>query len=166
MPQEAASFVHDLLQDSRLMGFVFVHENEDEEGRFEGATLSLGRKVQGSTRHRDRVDLVIESRISPRPSEIDRFRVFVDPFRGPGEPLWSWSHHGEMPMGVESLLDGLADASWSWADDPTRVWSHWSTKYIEYFGPRRWALPTSRFAHDGALRMPMLESDADGRGAA
>ena len=44
--------------------------------------------------------------------------------------------------GIRSLS---ASISWDWAEDQQRIWGHWVTQYIDYFGPRRGTVQKSFF---------------------
>ena len=62
LDRETSQYIRELHQDPRLMGFIFVHDSTDEGKAYEGVTFSLGRIAAGKTHHRDRLDLIVESR--------------------------------------------------------------------------------------------------------
>jgi hypothetical protein len=146
MPAAASQFIDELLaQRERLMGFIFVYEYEDGGTQYEGVNLSFGRKATHEPRYRDRFDLILESPVFDGISRgLQRMRVYVDPYNGQKEPLWSAQ---QSPRGTAAarLFDHLAAISWQWADDPQRIWDHWTSAYIDYFGPRRLVLQKSYF---------------------
>lgn len=128
----------DLVNDSNLRAFVFVHDVVDNVGRFEGATLSLGRPVPASPRHRDRFDLIVESSvIDGRSVGICRVRAFVDPFRTPIGDNPPRSFTSQSPgEPAASLFVALAHLYARYRDVPEKAWQHWTQDYIDYFGPR------------------------------
>ena len=147
MPEEAAAFIDDLLADasrSALMGFVFVHEFTENDNRFEGVTLSFGRVKD--KRFRDRFDLIFEAPVGAAGvGEFSRLRVFVDPYLGVGEPAWTTTVDPVAAPASKALFDRLAELSWDWAGEDARIWDHWTSAYIEYFGPRQWPAEQSHF---------------------
>jgi hypothetical protein len=149
MPAEAREFCDELLGDrDHLMGFLFVHEFSEQGRHFEGATLSLGRV--NDRRYRDRLDIILESPVEAESGTgLGRLRVFVDPFRGVAAPLWRTSVEPVGSGAATELFDLLSDASWDWADQPERLWDHWTSAYIDYFGPRRWPMRRSHFHVQG-----------------
>lgn len=154
MPDEARHFCTELLQGrEELLGFVFVHELEEPNGsRFEGVTLSLGRI--NAKRYRDRLDLILESPLQDGYSTgLGRIRLYVDPYQEERkEPLWQRALQGSnLGTGAaQRLFAELADASWQWAEQPERLWDHWTSAYIDYFGPRQWGMTHSYFFLPGA----------------
>lgn len=147
MPESARAFADDLLaQRERLMGFLFVHEVTEEGEKFEGATLSLGRLAADKPRHRDRLDLIVESPVREGESVgFGRIRAFVDPFRGRTGPLWTCVKKGPHQPATERLFERLAEASHAWVGDADREWEHWTSAYVDYFGPRQWSMDRSFF---------------------
>ncbi|MEK6748260.1 MAG: hypothetical protein AABY83_03525 [Pseudomonadota bacterium] len=143
---ETRRFVDDLLRDTQnIMGFIFVHEITEGNTRFEGATLSLGR-VSGR-RYRDRLDIIVESRIEDERSlGLSRVRIFVDPYRRETKDvLWQGVVQEDWHASAQTLFDSLSNISFLWAQDPQRLWQHWTSAYIDYFGPRQWQLDSSLF---------------------
>ncbi|MDG4596104.1 MAG: hypothetical protein P9F75_10535 [Candidatus Contendobacter sp.] len=147
MPAPARAFVDDLLaRRDRLMGFVFIQEFTDAGRRFEGGVLSLGRRAAEQPRYRDRLDLILESPVVEGHSQgLARLRVFVDPHLGKKEPLWSTTVEPVHGVASGDLFERLAALSWDWARRPERVWDHWTSAYIDYFGPRQWLMRKSYF---------------------
>ena len=64
LDEESSRFVREVHQDARLIGFIFVHDSQDQGKKYEGITFSFGRVAAGQTQNRDRVDLIVESEIS------------------------------------------------------------------------------------------------------
>jgi hypothetical protein len=147
MPAPARAFVDDLLAHrDRLMGFVFIQEFTDAGRRFEGGVLSLGRRAADQPRYRDRLDLILESPVVEGHSQgLARLRVFVDPYLGKKEPLWSTTVEPVHGVAGAGLFTRLATLSWDWARRPERLWDHWTSAYIDYFGPRQWLMRKSYF---------------------
>lgn len=145
LPAEALAFVDELLADPELMGFIFVHEYRADGRLFEGATLSLGRKRE--RRYRDRFDLILESEVTDGDSRgLSRIRLYIDPYvAGVREPLYTAV--AEPPAGAEaqSLFARLSEISWEWEGLGDKVWDHWTSAYIDYFGPRQFILRESFF---------------------
>ncbi|MDH4274016.1 MAG: hypothetical protein OEW08_03145 [Gammaproteobacteria bacterium] len=144
--EEAREFAHDLLTDTQhLMGFVFVHEITENKLRYEGATLSLGR-INGR-RYRDRLDIIVESRIENEESlGLSRVRIFIDPYRRETKDiLWEGVINSDWNAAAYALFDSLSKVSLAWAEDTQRWWQHWTVAYIDYFGPRQWRLTKSLF---------------------
>ena len=144
MPENADSFIQELLSDPELMGFIFVHEFEKEGQRFEGATLSFGRKT--GRRYRDRLDLIVEAPIDGGSiGALSRLRIFIDPYRGIKPPLWESALDASTSAPAASLYAELGRLSHDWAHDADKLWDHWTSRYIDYFGPRRWPLSNTPF---------------------
>jgi len=145
MPSSAKYFVEQLLADEKhLMGFLFVHDFNDNGQQYEGVTLSLGRVKD--KKFRDRIDLIFESPVENGSSQgFSRIRVFIDPYMGAKEPLWSCAVSEKMSHSAFELFDKLSTCSWDWAEKKERVWQHWTSNYIDYFGPRSKPLSLSYF---------------------
>lgn len=133
-----AQFVGDLLTDPGLRGFVFVHDILDGGRLYEGATVSLGRVVRGSPRHRDRLDIIVEREVVGGASvSPGRMRAYVDPFvRLP-------DRHSPVALGPAalgaagtSLFEELSAFYARYQRVPEKAWRHWTQDYIDYFGPR------------------------------
>ena len=155
IPGEGRAFFKDLFDDPTRLGFTFYHNREDEENvQYEGLTISLGRKVEGDQKFRDRFDIILEDRRDRGAVDgaLDRVRVYSTP--------WSqWSDKQTFLLNVErgSGLEGpLLEASQDaydaasrfydeWKSVEARQWSHWSTQFISYFGSRSFIPMASRF---------------------
>ena len=144
IPVAALDFITELTGDANLMGFIFCHEYQKDGRRWEGATLSLGRK--NNRRYRDRFDVIVESEIIDGISVgLSRIRFYVDPYSGkPGPPLWQTDMKPVSETAIQ-LFSHLSEASWTWAAQAERNWDHWTSRYIDYFGPRQFDLPQSYF---------------------
>ncbi len=151
IPTVASRFVDQLLGDPEsLMGFVFVHEYFKDGQSYEGVNLSLGRRTDDNPRYRDRFDLILESPIENGQSQgLSRARVYIDPYLETPKPLWSASTQVNMSASAINLFQHLTNISWDWAKDPARIWDHWTSAYIDYFGPRQLFLQKSYFYLDG-----------------
>lgn len=145
MPGAAKKFTDDLLADENLMGFVFLQEFSEDGRRYESATLSFGRRTQ--KRYRDRIDLILEAPIEGAAvGAFSRLRVFVDPYAEQKQPIWQKTFDDVSSAGATDLFAHLGALSWQWAGDKSRLWDHWTSRYIDYFGPRQWSLEQSHFA--------------------
>jgi len=148
VPDEARKFVADLLADSdRLMGFVFLSEYEEDGDHYETATLSLGCKNSSSARHRDRFDIVLDAPVVEKAVKpVSRVRLFIDPHTPDQmEPIYSAVVGSPLPEHAVTLFAVLARLSSDWAEDETKVWDHWTSKYVEYFGERQHEQEGSHF---------------------
>ncbi|MFO1349296.1 MAG: hypothetical protein U1F68_00885 [Gammaproteobacteria bacterium] len=167
MPEPVRAFAAALLAEREaLMGFIFVHETTDTDGRrFESVNLSLGRRALGQPRYRDRLDLVFDSPvINGESTGFARLRIYADPYRaGAKEALWSTVLEQRFDAPAIALFQRLATLSWEWAELPGRAWNHWTSAYIDYFGPRQWAVRKSYFFVPGA---PEARIGPAGRSAA
>lgn len=145
LPSEAGDFIHQLLSDETLMGFIFCHEYQQDGCRWEGATLSLGRK--NNRRYRDRLDIILESEIiDSKSTGLSRIRVYVDPYTDkPAPPLWQ-AETSPQTATTAQLYALLSEASWTWPAEKDRHWDHWTSRYIDYFGSRQFELSQSYFA--------------------
>jgi hypothetical protein len=137
-------FVADLLNDPSRMAFTFYHNNSTEDGRqYEGLTVSIGRKVPGDLTKRDRLDLILEDqRVGGAvDGRVDRLRLYVCPWGTYG--LDRRFHLCERNAFTPEEL-GVVQATYQqcvrhynqWKTEESRQWSHWSVRYIDYFGPR------------------------------
>lgn len=145
MPSSAQHFVSDLLDaKEQLMGFLFVHDYQDPDDQqtYEGITLSLGRVKD--KKYRDRIDLIFESPVVDNRSQgLSRVRVYIDPYMGAKEPLWTYTLEQNLGHQAFSCFDQLAQCSWDWAENDNKLWNHWTENYIDYFGPRKQAFSMS-----------------------
>jgi len=145
MPGVAKKYVEELLNDRDLMGFVFLQEFSEDGQRYESANLSFGRKTQ--KRYRDRLDLIFEAPIDgDTVGAFSRLRVFVDPYAEQKEPIWQKTFENVASDNAGKLFAHLSELSWQWASDKARIWDHWTSRYIDYFGPRQWPVDQSHFA--------------------
>ncbi len=158
---EAARFCTDLRADPLLMGFLFLQENEVDGMPCEGITLSLGRKVQ--RRYRDRLDLRFDlPRNALEEATALRCTLYVDPWRDDVTPPLLERRLDPAP-GLAEAFDRLSALGWQWHSDTSRIWDHWTSRYIDYFGPRRQLHSPSHLPMSGGERLPSLQGT---RGAA
>jgi len=160
MPSSARKFVEELLADeAHLMGFLFVHDYQQEGQQYEGVTFSLGRVKD--KRYRDRIDLIFESPVNDGVSQgFSRIRVYIDPFMGVKEPLWSCLIDKDLSAQAQHLFEQLSNASWAWAEQEERLWNHWTSDYIDYFGPREQMLEMS-YLHQPELPESRIRLDEE-----
>ncbi|MDH5218054.1 MAG: hypothetical protein OEX19_10180, partial [Gammaproteobacteria bacterium] len=131
--------------------FLFAQESTDEDGiRYEGMNISLGRV--NAKRYRDRLDIIIESRIVDNKSVgPSRIRVYLDPYdKNRKAALWTFQADEIKSEDTKNLFNDLAAVSWLWAQNKSRRWDHWTSKYIDYFGPRQWNPDSTYFFHETA----------------
>lgn len=148
MPDEPRQFIEELLNgEIAPLGFVFFQEFNEGGNLHEGSVLSYGRINKENRRYRDRLDLILESPVNDGFSKgLARLRIYVDPFNEQDKkPLWQNVIDNPVNPLTHQLFDYLADVSWAWAADKNRIWQHWITEYIDYFGPRQWAMQSSYF---------------------
>ena len=144
----SSRFVRALHLDPHLMGFVFVHDGRDEEHVYEGVTLSFGRVASGRVRHRDSLDLILESEIKHGHSQgLSRVRGYVDPFKSPikKHPARVFSHQPPHTKEAQELFLEAVQLDPCWLEDAGRSWQHWTQRYINYFGPRTTSAHNSCF---------------------
>lgn len=142
-PAAYRTFVTDLLQDPALMVFTFYHNHSSTHGQYEGLTLSFGRKVPGDPSKRDRLDIVLEDkRVNGRvDGQVDRLRLYICPW---SEYENNQNHFmleqkdlaGHQSGSAQVLYGSCVRHYHDWKSDESRQWSHWSARYIDYFGPR------------------------------
>ena len=151
MEEPYESFVGDLFEDPSCMVFTFYHNSQGEEDQLEGLTLSFGRKVKGDMSKRDRLDIILEDRRvnGAVDRDVNRVRVYVCP--------WETYENKEFYLReVASLSPAQYEAAQKlyehavtyyhrWKGEESRQWSHWSTRYIDYFGPREFIPQGSSF---------------------
>lgn len=141
LPEATTAFIADLLSAEpqkrrKLMGFLFYQEIEVDGRLVEAVTLSLGR-VNGK-RHRDRLDLIFEAPLDREiAAQLSRIRLYVDPFMGVGRPLAHIELCGTDAEAHSHALTALGALYSDWAPTKGAVWDHWTSRYIDYFGPRR-----------------------------
>jgi hypothetical protein len=152
-PTRYRDFVSDLLGDPGRMAFTFYHNHTTENGtQYEGLTLSLGRRVAEDLTKRDRLDVVLEDkrtggRVDGR---VDRLRIYVCPWSTYQEGrTFHLSDRTDFNADERALAQALYQACvrkyHQWKTDQSRQWSHWSARYIDYFGPRRFIPQGSSF---------------------
>jgi hypothetical protein len=137
------SFARGLLADPALMAFTFYHNHDGGGAQHEGLTLSFGRRIEGEASRRDRLDLILEDRrqCGRVDGRIDRIRFFICPWT---EYQNRKDHYSLEMTEIDPTTLGLAQELYqscvahyhAWKCDEGRQWSHWSARYIEYFGPR------------------------------
>ncbi len=154
VPPAYQGFATELLADHRaLMVFTFYHNHDSADGQHEGLTLSFGRKVATDLSKRDRLDLILEDRrVDGRvDGRIDRVRLYVCPWAEYRRAKAHFSMvQNEPSPGVhapaQELYESCVRHYHSWKSDETRQWSHWSARYIDYFGPRSFIPVGSSFS--------------------
>jgi hypothetical protein len=152
-PEKYQAFASELLADPSLMLFTFYHNHDSGTAQHEGLTLSFGRKVAADPSKRDRLDLILEDRrVNGRvDGRLDRVRLYICP--------WSEYQHdkahfafelsdpaADLMPAAQSLYESCVRHYHNWKGDETRQWSHWSARYIDYFGPRSFIPVGSSFA--------------------
>lgn len=144
VPESYYNFAEDLLADPERMAFSFYHTHTSPGGsQSEGLTISIGRRVKQDPTKRDRLDVIVEdSRWNGGvDGKADRLRVYFCPWNRYGAdrsffvlelnrektPIWE---------GVDTLYESCVKHYHLWKEDESRQWSHWSSRYIDYFGAR------------------------------
>ncbi|MGZ4980496.1 MAG: hypothetical protein ACXWE4_04325 [Methylobacter sp.] len=148
MPSMVRQFISELLNDGQPpMGYVFFQEFTEQESHYEGAVISYGRISKQSKRHRDRLDVILESAVTDGCSQgLSRMRIYVDPYYAEDkQPLWQGVITPPVHADTLRLFEHLAGLSWAWEGDINRTWNHWIIDYIDYFGPRQWPMRKSFF---------------------
>ncbi len=151
MPSEQSEFVSELMGDPQLMGFVFCQDLVEGEQRYETVTASFGRVSSVSRRFRDRLDVILDSNVHDgHRVGLARLRVFVDPFQQPiaAHTPWSAVVDGPRAAGTERLLEQLAAFDRRFEANAEKRWDHWTSRYVEYFGPRQHRVEGSMFPDD------------------
>jgi hypothetical protein len=149
MPEDAGAYIEDLLDDApesrqQLMGFLFFHEIIDGDQIHEGVTLSFGRKHQ--KRYRDRLDFVFEAPVNDgQAGSFSRLRIYVDPFQGVKPPLWETECDSVSLPVAPTAFNRLCAVYKEWQSVQGRPWDHWTSAYIDHFGPRRHFVENSHF---------------------
>jgi hypothetical protein len=145
IPAPALDFADNLINHcDSLMAFIFVHEFTEDGQLYEGATLSLGCK--NNKRYRDRLDIIVESAVVDGVSQgFKRLRVFVDPYTGDKAPLWSRTLFPDTDSPSAELFERLSEISVDWQFQKDKRWDHWTSDYIDYFGPREKFIKNSFF---------------------
>lgn len=140
LPGPYREFIESLRADPARMAFTFYHNHRLGEDRYEGLTLSLGRKASTDKTKRDRLDLILEDQCidGKVDGRVDRVSLYLNPWDLYSEGAWLtrvWTGT-EAPEGAQALYAACLAKYRDWKDDPARQWQHWSIRYIEYFGPR------------------------------
>ena len=148
IPDDALAFMQNILDESeRLMGFVFISEYTEGGSIYESATLSFGCKVKDNPRGRERFDIIFDCPIVDGQTQaLSRVRLYVDPYRdGEKEPLYQCNINSPVSEDLMVLFEQLCDCSWQWHDKPEKIWHHWTSNYIDYFGERQVNMQSSHF---------------------
>jgi hypothetical protein len=146
--KDALIFTQNILHNQkRLMGFLFVSEYTENGQHYESATLSLGCKVKDNPRARERFDIIFDCPIINGQVQIlSRIRLYIDPYReGEKEPLYQSAIDGPFHSQLALLFEQLCDCSWQWHDQSSKLWNHWTSNYIDYFGTRQINTSASHF---------------------
>lgn len=145
------SFLDDLFGDPSLMAFTFYHNSDTGDTQYEGLTLSLGRKILDDRTKRDRVDIVLEDLRNDGQVDgiVDRARVYVCPWETYKDKKFFLHEdrdlQGEKAKLTQDLYAHAVGYYHRWKADEGRQWSHWSTRYIDYFGARTFIPKGSSF---------------------
>jgi hypothetical protein len=160
MPAAAVEFADTLIHRCEgLMAFIFVHEFTEDGELYEGATLSLGCK--NNKRYRDRLDIIVEAPVIDGNSQgFKRLRVFVDPYTGDKAPLWSKVSYPAAGLPSSDLFARLAEISHDWQVISANHWNHWTSDYIDYFGPRETHLAKSFFYQPVSVGQNLVNIDS------
>ena len=111
-------------------------------------TYSFGRRTPKEPRFRDRFDLIVESEIIAGESRgLSRVRLYVDPFVRPLEshPARVLLAEAQLSPACAELFDRASQLHRQWSLRVDKQWHHWTSDYIDYFGPRAVAVPGSFF---------------------
>lgn len=139
---EHQSFIDDLLNDPKRMVFTFYHNMDDEGVQSEGMTLSLGRKIPLDKTKRDRLDIILEDRRvdGAVDQRVDRVRIYLCPWSGYQDKQFHLTDIDDLEAPQQQAAQALYEHAIAyyhqWKGDEARQWSHWSARYIDYFGPR------------------------------
>ncbi len=143
IPPDYRDFVKDLQADPLRMAFTFYHNNWSENEQYEGLTISMGRKLPDDRTKRDRIDMILEDRRvdGKVDGKVDRIRIYICPWdrykNDKAHFLYESKDLGEREFDIAQALYGTCLEKYqAWKDIEERQWSHWSVKYIDYFGPR------------------------------
>lgn len=141
LPSTYKEFFQELIDDPKPMFFVFYHNRSVEGVHYEGLTLSFGRRVVNDKSKRDRFDIVLEDRVEgvDVDGQLDLVRIYNCPWSDYQTEQQHELHTylgKEIPEGFQELYETALTQYNQWKDLQERSWSHWSTKYIEYFGQR------------------------------
>lgn len=145
------AYVDEFFADPALMAFTFYHNLDAGDKQYEGLTLSLGRKLVEDRTKRDRVDIILEDlRVDGRvDGYVDRVRVYVCPWETYKDKNFFLHEdrdlQGQKKELAQELYAHAIEYYHLWKADEGRQWSHWSTRYIDYFGPRTFIPKGSSF---------------------
>jgi len=138
-------FVEDLVTDPNRMVFTFFHNAE-----YEGITFSMERKLTKDRMKRERIDIVLEDRRvdGAVDGKVDRLRIYVCPWETYQEKTFQLiepdSNNANWDT-VQPFYDHLIKVYHDWKGEEDRQWSHWSVRFIDYFGPRSFIPRESSF---------------------
>lgn len=152
-PAHYRDFMADLLNDPHRMAFTFYHNHTGEDGKqYEGLTISLGRKVTADKTKRDRLDIILEDeRVDGCvDGRVDRVRLYVCPLATYQEnKTFHLCEKTTLPVEDRKLAQACYQQCVAkyhlWKTDASRQWSHWSVRYIDYFGAREFIPRRSSF---------------------
>lgn len=152
-PANYRSFLADLLSDPQRMIFTFYHNHTALSGeQYEGLTISMGRKTIDDPSKRDRIDLILEDRRvdGAVDGKVDRVRMYVCPWFAYGKDRsYFLREDTSLPEADQTMIQSFYRQSIDqynlWKEDSARQWSHWSVRYIDYFGPREFIPKGSSF---------------------
>jgi hypothetical protein len=144
------AFVKDLLHDPTRMVFTFYHNAEYDGVQYEGVTFSIGRKRPDDRTKRDRIDIVLEDKRvdGSVDGKLDRVRIYICPwetYQNKNFQLIEADTSNSQWESSQPLYDHLVDYYHRWKSEEDRQWSHWSVRYIDYFGPRSFIPKESSF---------------------
>ena len=151
VPEPYQAFVDDLFKDPARMAFTFYHNNDSDEKQFEGLTMSFGRKVAGDKTKRDRLDIILEDNREDGTVDgvVDRLRIYVCPWQTYQEKKFHLIELNSLDPTQQRIAQDLykrcVDHYHQWKGEEERQWSHWSVRFIEYFGPRSFIPKGSSF---------------------
>lgn len=136
-------FIRDILNDRSTQGFLFYHDSYslEESTVYEGVTLSLGRISSINSRFRDRIDIILESKVTDLicSQNTDKIRIFIDPYikNAVMPPLLEFSYKSNKNSEKINAIFELLIKKYHLWENTEREWYHWSQKYISYFGERK-----------------------------
>jgi hypothetical protein len=150
-PENYRQFIEDLFQDPTRMSFTFYHNNDSDERQYEGLTMSFGRKVPEDKTKRDRLDIILEDRRQDGTvdGEVDRIRIYLCPWNTYQDKNFHLIDISDLSPDQQAIAQDLykhcIDYYHQWKGEQERQWSHWSVRFIEYFGPRSFIPKGSSF---------------------
>ena len=143
IPEYYKDFSEELQADPQRMAFTFYHNHWSENEQYEGLTISMGRKVPEDRSKRDRMDVILEDkRVQGKvDGKVDRIRIYICPWERYQNDkthfLYDSKDLGDLEFeAAQALYVKCLEKYHTWKDIGERQWSHWSVKYIDYFGPR------------------------------